>query len=208
MTPSDHPYLRLRTPAVICTLMLAGGIGVAVSSHHLVKVAEARTQAAARDLAQTEHALREAEQTASQTREALARHTHLMGTGIGRPADRVAWMDHLESLRKTAAITQFDYEISPEHPLTPADTSADASPVLFANTLHLRAEVPHEDTFLALINRLGSAHTPLRPSRCTLSRLGEAGKTASLTVRCDVDWINLRFDSPDAKKAPLKAPRQ
>lgn len=208
MMSSKYPFLRLRTPAIICTLMLAGGIGVAVSSHHLVKVAEARTQAAARDLAQTEHALREAEQTASRTREALARHTHLMGTGIGRPADRMAWMEQLESLRKTTAVTQFDYEISPEHPLTPADTSADASPVLFANTLQLRADVPHEDAFLALMNGLGDTHTPLRPTRCTLSRLEEAGNTASLTVRCDVDWIHLRFDGPDAKKAPLKAPLQ
>ncbi len=208
MKPPDLPYLRLRTPAVICTLMLAAGVGVAVSSHHLVTVAEARTQASARDLAQTAHALRVAEQTASQTREALSRHTHLLSTGISRPADRVAWIEHLESLRTSLSITQFDYEISPEHPLMPAEANTNERPVLFANTLHLRAGMPHEDAFLALMNTLGNARTPLRPTRCTLSRREEEGKTASVNVLCDVDWIHLRFDSPDATKAPVKAPRQ
>lgn len=208
MTPPDRPYLRLRTPATVGALLLAGGIGVAVSSHHLMDVAEARTQAAARDLAQTEHALLQAEQTASQTREALTRHAHLMNMGSGRPADRVAWIEHLESLRKTESITQLDYEISPEHPLMPADASTGERPVLLASTLDLRANVPHEDAFLALMNELGNAHTPLRPTRCALSRLEEAGKTASLKVRCEVDWIHLRLDSPDATKAPVKAPRQ
>ena len=196
MTPPDRPYLQLRTPAVICAVLLAGGIGVAFSSHQLLNIAEERTRAAARSLAQTEHALLEAEQTANQTREALTRHAKLLSTGISRPADRVAWIEHLESLRRSPSITQLNYEISPEHQLMPAEAGTDERPVLLAHTPHMRASVPHEDAFLELMNRLGKADTPLRPTRCQLSRLDEAGKKGSLNVHCDVDWIHLRLTTP------------
>lgn len=196
MTPPDTPYLHLRTPAIIGALMLISGIGLAAGSHHLLQTAENRAQLAARSLAQTQHRLRDAEQTASQTRDALNRHTSLMRTGISRPPDRVAWIEQLESLRTSLSIPQLDYEISPERPLHPAAAPADAPPVLFANTLHVRADLPHEDAFLELINTLRTAHALIRPGRCQLSRLEDAGRAPGLTARCDMDWIHLRLPPP------------
>ena len=108
----------------------------------------------------------------------------------------MAWIEHLESLRRSPSITQLNYEISPEHQLMPAEAGTDERPVLLAHTLHMRASVPHEDAFLELMNRLGKADTPLRPTRCQLSRLDEAGKKGSLNVHCDVDWIHLRLTTP------------
>jgi len=196
MTLSETPYLRLRTPAVLGSLLLIAAIGLAVGSHHLLQSAENRARLAAQSLAQTQHRLREAELTAGQTREALSRHASLLRTGISRPTDRVAWIEQLESLRASLSIAQLDYEISPEHPLKPTAAPADTPPVLFANTLHVRADLPHEDAFLEFINTLRKAHTPIRPGRCQLSRLEEAGRAPGLTARCDLDWIHLRLPSP------------
>lgn len=195
MTPPHTPYLHRRTPAIAGALILIGGIGLAVSSHHLLQTAESRARAAAQRLAQTQHTLREAEQTASQTRDTLNRYASLLRSGISHPADRVAWIEQLESLRATLSIPQLDYEISPERPLQPA-APTDSPPVLFANTLHVRADLPHEDAFLEFINTLRKAHAAIRPSRCQLSRQEEVGRAPGLTARCDMDWIHLRLPKP------------
>ncbi|MDD2989483.1 MAG: hypothetical protein PHI64_11055 [Zoogloea sp.] len=196
MTPSAPPDLQLRTPAILGSIMLTAAIGLAGGSHHLLQTAEHRARLTAQSLAQTQHRLRQAEQTANQTQEALSRHASLLRTGISSPPDRVVWIEQLESLRKGISIPQLDYEISPERPLQPTASSTDAPPVLLANTLHVHADLPHEDAFLKFINTLHKAHAPIRPSRCQLSRQEEAGRAPGLTVRCDLDWIYLRLPTP------------
>lgn len=193
MTPSTTPALHLRTPIVLGALMLISAIGLAAGSHHLLQTARNRAQMAAQSLTQTQHRLQEAEQVASQTREALSRHASILRTGISSPVDRVAWMEQLESLRTSLAIPLLDYEITPEHPLQPTAPSADAPPVLFAHTLHVRADLPHEDAVLEFINTLHKLRPTIRPSRCQLSRQEEPGRAPALFTRCDMDWIHLRL---------------
>lgn len=196
MTPPAIPALHLRTPIVLGALMLISAIGLAAGSHHLLQTARNRAQMATQSLTQTQHRLREAEQVASQTREALNRYASILRTGISTPVDRVAWMEQFESLRTSLAIPLLDYEISPERPLQPTTPSADAPPILFAHTLHVRADLPHEDAFLEFINTLHKLRPTIRPSRCQLSRQEESGRVPALTARCDMDWIHLRLPGP------------
>lgn len=206
MTPPAHPYLRLRTPVIISVLMLAGGIALVAGSRHLLATAENRARSAAQALADVERRLVDAERTAHLAQEALARHAQMRAAGFDRPADRVSWIEQIETLRKTLPVVQLDYEIGPDHLLETSERGADGPPPLFASTLHLHAGVPHEDAFLALIHHLRQASPSLRPTRCQLSRQTPITEPASLSVRCDVDWIHVRFSPPDAASASSVLP--
>lgn len=198
MTPLVRPYLRLRTPVVVSILLLAGSIALVAGSRHLIATAEGRARSAAQTLADVQRRLADAEHTARQSREALVRLAQIRTAGLDRPIDRVRWVEQIEALRKSLPVAQLDYEISPEHPHELPAPTADEPSYLFASTLHLRAGLPHEDAFLALIHHLRQAGPALQPKRCQLSRQTDSAEKENLLVRCELDWLHARIAPQDA----------
>lgn len=192
MTPLSPAWQRLRMPLVISAVMLLGGIGLVWGSHHLLVTTEQTARMAANRLGETESRLRQAQETDRLTRDALADYAALRKAGLQQPVDRVAWQEGLQATHKALQIEAFSYEIGAEHPLTIPGDATDNTPTIFASTLHLRAELPHEDAFLALINALKHAGKPLRPTRCVLSRLASPAQAQGLASTCEIDWIRMR----------------
>lgn len=193
MTPASLLHLRPRAPVLVAAALLAAAMGLVVGSGRLLADAEAKARKAAQDLGAMENRLREAEDNASLSQQAAVEHARIRQTAIGRAADRVAWIEHMEHLRSTLPLTRLEYEIGPEHPLLPAETGSTEEPAFFASTLHLRAQVPHEDALVTLIGRLGLAAAFLRPSHCHFSRAQDGETTMGLNARCEVDWLHLRL---------------
>jgi hypothetical protein len=190
MTALALAYLRLRTPLIVSVLMMLSGIGLVWGSHHLLTTAGQTTRLAAARLAETENKLRQAEETDRLTREALAGYAALQKAGIQQPVNRVAWQENLQATQKALQIEAFSYEIGAERPLTITGDATDSKPTIFASTLHLRAELRHEDAFLALLHSLKQPGVSLRPTRCVLSR--QASPAQALAASCEIDWIRMR----------------
>lgn len=196
MTALPPAWQRLRAPLIISVLMLLSGIGLVWGSRHLLATTGQTARTATTRLAATEDSLRQAQETDRLTREALADYAALQKAGLQQPVDRVAWQENLQATRKALQIEAFSFEIGAERPLTHFGDAPDNKPTIFASTLHLRAELRHEDAFLALIHALQQPGKALRPTRCTLSRQTPAEQKQSLAASCDIDWISLRI-KPD-----------
>lgn len=192
MTTLTPACLRLRTPLIISTLMLLSGIGLVWGSHHLLVTAGQTARTAASRLAETESSLRQAQETDRLTRDTVADYAALRKAGLQQPVDRVAWQEDLQATYKALQIGAFSYEIGSEHPLTIPGDATDNTPIIFASTLHLRAELPHEDAFLALIHALQQPGKSLRPTRCVLSRQTSPAQVRGLATTCEIDWIRMR----------------
>ncbi len=192
MTPKASAYRRLRTPLIISVLMLLSGIGLVWGSRHLLTTAGQTTRLATARLAETETKLRQAEEADRLTRDALAGYTALQRAGIQRPVDRVAWQENLQATQKALQIEAFSYEIGAERPLPVTGDTTDNKPTMFTSTLHLRAELRHEDAFLALLHALKQPGASLRPTRCVLSRQASPAPALALAASCEIDWIHMR----------------
>lgn len=190
MTALAPAYLRLRTPLIVSALMMLSGIGLVWGSRHLLTTAGQTTRLATARLAEAETRLRQAEQTDRLTRDALGGYAALRKAGIQRPVDRVAWQENLQAMHKALQIEAFSYEIGAERALTVTGDGTDSKPTIFASTLHLRAELRHENAFLALIDALKLPGAPLRPTRCVLSR--QTSPAQALATSCEIDWIRMR----------------
>lgn len=193
MNALSPAWQRLRVPLAISAVMLLSGIGLVWGSRQLLVTTGQAARMAATRLAETESSLRQAQETDRLTRDALTGYVVLQKAGLQQPVDRVAWQENLQATRKALQIDVFNYEIGAERGLTVSGDAPDNKPTIFASTLHLRAELRHEDAFLALIHALKQPGKSLRPTRCTLSRQASAAHVQGLAASCDIDWISLRM---------------
>ncbi|TYC54571.1 hypothetical protein ETQ85_17990 [Zoogloea oleivorans] len=199
---SPPAFLRLRTPALFCALMLLSSTGLVWSSHQLLTTTGQAARSAAVRLVETENRLHQQQETDRLTRDALADYLNLQQAGLQRPVDRVTWQERLQAMRIHLQAEEFSYEIGPERPLRMAGDAEAHSPTIFTSTLQLRAKVRHEDELLTLINTLKQPGQALRPTRCTLARPDGPERAQGLAVNCDIDWISVRIPPVESRNTP------
>lgn len=194
IAPRDLP--RLRLPLLAALVMIAAG-SLAVWHTHRGHEAAERTHRATEDRLRAITArYRDALRNEDDMHALLARYRTLGASGALGGERRLDWIETLRRLRNTLDLPGLEYEIRPQRPLTPDDTSY---PRLMASGMSLTLQLRHEGELVALFDGLQTAPGAIVvPRGCTVERLraDHAAGEAALRANCEIDWVTVQPGPP------------
>ncbi len=195
MTFSREELTKLATPFAICLALLAAGAALVWTMNG--SLAQARRQITvvqAERTQNTERLARIAEEE-REVKEKLQVYEHLKRLNILGEERRLEWADAMTRIRSQRELLDLRYRVERQRLL--ASLPGKPGNVDFhASTMKVELALLHEGDLLRFLSDLresGNAYYAVR--RCSLSRTGQAGGSATIAPRlrgeCEIDLITI-----------------